>query len=150
AGDLQHADMVFVGDVSNTAKFVGRGYAATNAGYNREGTILLNIGVDAVVDEARRAVLIMIAAPKHVEDVAQSGLADFAADSISVDCEHLLHALELLATQDPAKLVLGKWNAFADRLLYFFLKLRHNGLQERLAEAGATSASGRSARAFLK
>ena len=62
-------------------------------GIDRERAVLLDVGVHAIVDEARRAILVVVAAPQHVEHVAERRLADLAADAVAVDLEHLLHRL---------------------------------------------------------
>ena len=63
----------------------GLRHAAADARNHREGAVLLDVGVHAIVDEARRAVLVVIAAPEHVEHVAERRLADLAADAVAVD-----------------------------------------------------------------
>ena len=93
AGDLHHRHVVFFGDVGDAPQFGGRGHAAAHARDDGERAVLLDVGVDAIVDEARRAVFLVIAAPEHVEHVAQRGLADLAALAVAVDVEHLLHRL---------------------------------------------------------
>ena len=103
--------LVLVGDVGDAAELVRRRHAAADARDDRERAVLLDVGVHAIVDEARRAILVVIAAPEHVEHVAQRRLADLAADAVAVDLEHLLHRLQLLAAQDVAQLVLGKRQA---------------------------------------
>ena len=86
----------------------GDGDAAAHARHHGERAVLLNIGVYAIVDEARRAVFVMIAAPQHVEHVAQRGLADFAALAVAVNVQHFLHGLQLLAAHDLAQLLIGE------------------------------------------
>ena len=108
AGDLHHRHVVLVGDVGDAAQLVGRRHAAANARNHRERAVLLDVGVDAIVDEARRAIFVVVAAPEHVEHVAQRRLADLAAQAVAVDVEHLLHRLQPLAAQDLAQLVLRR------------------------------------------
>ena len=67
AGDLDHRHVVLVGDVGDAAQFGGRSDAAAHARDHGERAVLLNVGVDAIVDEAGRAVFFVIAAPHHVD-----------------------------------------------------------------------------------
>ena len=92
----------------------------------------------AIVDEARRAVFIVVAAPQHVQHITQRRLADFAAHSIAVNLQHFLDGAQSLASQDLPQLAFREGDALAQRLLRFFLKLRRNGLQKLLANFGAT------------
>ena len=85
--------------------------------------------MDAIIDEASRAVFLVVAAPHHIEHIAQRRLTDFTANAIPVDLQNFLHGSQSLAAQNLAKLVLGERDALAERLLRFFLKLRRNGLQ---------------------
>ncbi len=150
AGDLHHRHVVLVRDVGDAAQFVGRGHAAAHARDHGKRAVLLNVGVDAVVDEARRAVLFVIAAPQHVEHVAQRRLADFAALAVAVDVEHFLHRLQLLRAHDVAQLLLRERHAGAEYFLRLFLEIRRDRSQQLLAQAGATSAAGGGARALLQ
>ena len=85
AGDLDHRHLVLVGDVGNAAQLRRARDAAVNARNDREGAVLLDVRVHAVVDEPRRAVLVVIAAPDHVEHVAERRLADLASHAVAVD-----------------------------------------------------------------
>ena len=67
AGDLHHRHVVLLGDVGDLPKLRRRRHAAANARDDRERAVLLDIGVYAVVDEASRAVLVVLAAPDHVD-----------------------------------------------------------------------------------
>src|SRR5579872_948777 len=106
--DFHHPHFVLIGDVGDAAELVGCGHAPAHARDNREGAVLLNIGVHAVVDEASRPVFLVIAAPNHVEHVAQRRFADFAALAITVDVQYFLHRLELLAANNVAELFVGE------------------------------------------
>ena len=124
AGNLHHRHVVFFCDVGDSAQFVRRSDAATNARNHGERSVFLNIRVDAVVDEARRAVFLVIAAPQHVQHVAQRGLADFAAEAIAVDIENFLNGFELLAAQNLAQFVLRERQALAET---FFVSSSNSG-----------------------
>ena len=142
--------VVFVGHVGDAAQFVRRSNATADAWHYGEGPVLLDVGVYAIIDEARRAVFLVVAAPQHVEHVAQRRLADFAAQAIAIDLQHLLDGLELLAAQDFAQVVFRERNTGAERFLRLFLEFRRHGLEELLAKRGATAAAGRSAGALLQ
>src|SRR2546430_4528040 len=92
----------------------------------------------------------MVAAPKHIQHVAERRLAHLAADPIAVNCQHLLDGLEALTAQDFAEVVLGEWKTFADSFLNFFLKFRCDGLQELLTDLRTASTASRSAGAFFE
>ena len=55
--------LVFLGDVGDAAQLVGAGDAAVDARDDAEGAVLLDVGVDAVVDEARVALVVVLVAP---------------------------------------------------------------------------------------
>ena len=108
AGNLHHRHLVFFGHVRDAPKFFRRSHASTDARHDRKRSVLLNIGVDAVVDEARRAIFIVVSAPQHVHHVTERRLADFAAHAVSIDFQNFLHRAQPLAPQNFAQLVLGK------------------------------------------
>ena len=53
AGDLDGRDVELVGHVGDGAQLRRRGHAAPHARHHRIGAVLLDVGVDALVDEAR-------------------------------------------------------------------------------------------------
>ena len=57
AGDLHQRHLVLVGDVGDPAQLVGRRDAAADARHDGERAVVLDVRVDAVVDEARVALL---------------------------------------------------------------------------------------------
>ena len=117
SGNFHHRHVVFFGDVRDAAQLFRRGDTAPHARNHRKCSIFLNVGVHAVVDEARRSVFVVIAAPQHVHHVAQRGLADFAAVAVAVNIQHLLHGAETLAAHDIAQFILSERNAFAQNFL---------------------------------
>ncbi len=56
------------GHVGDGAQFIGRGHAAPHARDDREGAVLLDVGVDALVDEARLRVVAVLAGPGAQRD----------------------------------------------------------------------------------
>ena len=97
AGDLHHRHVVLVRHVGDAPQLGGARHAAADARDDRERSVLLNVGVHAVVDEACRAVLVVVTTPKHVEHVAQRRLAHLAAAAVAIDLEDLLHRLDPVA-----------------------------------------------------
>ena len=57
AGDLDGRDVELVDDVGDGAQLLRRGHAAPHARHDRIGAVLLDVGVDALVDEARLVVV---------------------------------------------------------------------------------------------
>ena len=76
---------------------------------------------------AAAAILVVVAAPEHVQHVAERGLADFAAEAVAVDVEHLLHRLQLLAAQDVAQLVFAERHARAEHAFGLVLEVGRDG-----------------------
>ena len=68
AGDLDGRDLELVGDVGDGAQFARRGDAAPHARHHRIGAVLLDVGVDALVDEARLRVVAIFAGPGRRAD----------------------------------------------------------------------------------
>jgi hypothetical protein len=66
--------LILVGDIGNAPQLIRRRHAAADARNDRERAVLLDVGVHAIVDEACRLVFVVIAAPQHVEHVAERGL----------------------------------------------------------------------------
>ncbi len=52
AGHLDHRRIVFLHHIGNRAQFLGVGEAAPHARHHRIGAVLLDIGVQPLVDEA--------------------------------------------------------------------------------------------------
>src|SRR4051812_48818352 len=112
ARDLDHRQLVLVGDVGDPPQLVGRDHAAADARHDAERAVVLDVGVDAVVDEARVALLAEPARLALGDEVGQPGLAGAAlapgaarraqlADRGDVLLAH--DARELLARLAPAR-----------------------------------------------
>src|SRR5262245_43796115 len=114
----------YLSATSDAAQFGGGGDAAAHARDHGERTVLLNIGVDPIADKAGGAILVVIAAPDHVHDVAERGLADLAAFAIAVDVQHVLHGAQLLRAHDVAQLFLWEGDTGAEHFLLVFFELR--------------------------
>src|SRR6185312_16467657 len=150
AGDLHHAGVVFFSGVRDLPQFRRRRHPAANAWDHGKRAVALNIGVNAIVNEARGPVFFVIAAPDHVYHVAERGLAHLAAVRVSVDIEYFLNRLQLLRPDHLPQILLRKRHAFAQHFFRLFLEARGHGLEDLLAYAGAASASGGRARAFFQ
>src|SRR5262249_510242 len=136
-GHFHHANAIFLGNVRDAAQF-GRGRDATTHPWNhREASIPLNVGMHAIVDEARRAILLVPAAPDHVHQIAERRLANLASLSISVDIENFLDGFELLTAYNFPDLFEGKGNTGAQGGPGFLLKLRRNSAQQLVTQIGA-------------
>src|SRR6266567_2777423 len=129
SGDLHHGHVVFFRDVRDAPKLFRRGHTAPHARYDGKRSVFLNVGVHAIVDEACRAVFVVITAPQHVHHIAQRRLADFAAVAVAVNIENFLHGTEPLAAHDIAQLILGERNALAQNFLRRFPKFRHHSFE---------------------
>ena len=79
AGHLDGRDLEVVGDVGDGAQFVRRGQAAPHARHHRIGAVLLDVGVHALVDEARLVVVAVFARPGAEQVVVQRRAAGRAA-----------------------------------------------------------------------
>ena len=66
--------LVLVRDVGDAAQLGRRGHAAVDARHDAEGAVLLDVGVDAVVDEARVALVLVLRAPERLEQRREPGL----------------------------------------------------------------------------
>src|SRR5215472_8893686 len=150
ASDFDHAHVVFFRNVGNASQFLGRGDAATDAGDYREGAVILNVGVDAIVDEARRAIFQVSAAPDHVHHVTECGLAGGAAGGITVNVEDLLDRTQALGADDFAQLVFAEGQALAQGFLFLLFEFRGNRFEELQAKFGATATTGGRAGAFFE
>src|SRR5690606_3298998 len=95
-------------------------------------------------------IFVVVAAPQHVEHVAECRLADFAAGAVAVDLEHLLHRSQPLTAQNLAQLLLGERHARTENAPGFLFELRRDGPQQVLAELAATAAARPRARRLLQ
>ena len=71
AGDLHRRDLELVDDVGDGAQFVGVGHAAPHARHHRIGAVLLDIGVDTLVDKTRLIVIGVFVRPVAYEIVVE-------------------------------------------------------------------------------
>src|SRR5579885_2984225 len=95
-------------------------------GNHGKRAIALDIRMDPVVDEARRAVFFMAATPDDIHQVAESRFADLTTDAVAIDLQDFLHAFQLLRTDNFAKVFLGERHASAQQFFGFLLKIRRH------------------------
>ena len=74
AGDLDHRDLVLVGDVGDPAQLAGGGDPALDLRHHRERAVALDVGVHAVVDEPRVVLVDELAVPDHPQQRRQRHL----------------------------------------------------------------------------
>ena len=79
AGDFDSGNVELVNDVSDSAQFLGTSHATPHARHNRVGAILLNVGMHALVDEARLVVVGILTGPVADEIIVQCRTAFGAA-----------------------------------------------------------------------
>jgi len=127
ACDFDHRHVVFFRDVGYAAKFFSGSDAAAHARDDGESAIFLNVGVDAVIDETRRAVFIVITAPDDIHHVAERWLADFAAGTVAVDVENFLNGKDALAADDVAQFLFAVRQALAQSFRGLFLEFADDG-----------------------
>src|SRR5262249_45471414 len=139
---LHHRHVILVCDIGDSPQFGRRRHTATDAGHDRERTVLLDVCVDTIVDEPGGAILVVVAAPDHVEHVTQGRLADFAARTVAVDLEHLLYGFQTLTSKDLAKVVPREWPTAAEDLLAVLFEVGRDDAQDVLTERSAAAAAG--------
>ena len=105
AGDLDQRHLVLVGDVGDAAQLVGRGDAAADPRDDRERAVVLDVRVDAVVDEARVALLAVAVAADLGDEVGEPGLAGAALASGAARGAELGDGLEPVVADDRGELL---------------------------------------------
>ena len=75
AGYFHHLGFVFLGSVGDAAQFVRRGDAAVDAWHHAERAVLLDVGVNPIVDEASVALVLIVGAPYGSQQRCQAQLA---------------------------------------------------------------------------
>ena len=75
ARDFDHAGVVLFRDLGNAFQFGRGGDAAIDTGDHAKGAVVLNIGVDAVVDKPRVALVFVFVRPERFKQRGQTDLA---------------------------------------------------------------------------
>ena len=125
AGNFHHRHVIFVRNIGDAAQLLRRRHSAPHARNHGKSSVLLNIRVYAVVNESRRPILVVSAAPQHVHHVTQRRLTDLAAMAVTIDIQRLLYGTNALTAQNFTQFFFSERNALAQNFLDFFLKLRH-------------------------
>ncbi len=107
-----------VGHVGNRPQLAGRGHAAPHPRHDRIGAVLLDVGVDTLVDVTRLLVVAIFAGPGREQIIVQRGPAGVAA-VVGLPV-HELHdignGLQLLLDDDAARVIVAVIGALAHRL----------------------------------
>src|SRR6185437_15485151 len=140
-------NVVPVGRIGDGAQFVGRGDAAPHARHDGIGAVLLDIGVDALIDETRAGIVAIFAGPGAQQIVVQRRAAFLAAVGIGPTerVPRIILCLETPCDDLAPHFVMAERGAAAHRrrlggLLGAAHRLRQNGAHDR----GALPARGRS------
>ncbi len=142
ARELHHRHVVLHGDLRNPHQFVRACHPAVDSRHNGERAVLLDVGVDAVIDETRVALVFVFAGPQRFEKGSEADLAggvfssfrqlrkDFAdrLDSAIADFGHKPRLLKRYARN---VVVLGR--VVADLTDAGFKNLRHQALARTAA-----------------
>ena len=105
AGDLHERHLVLVGDVGDPAQLVGRAHAAVHPRHDRERAVLLDVRVDAVVDEARVALLLVAVGVDLGDEVGERRLADAALAPGAARVGDLADGLQAVVADAPGELL---------------------------------------------
>ena len=143
ARDFDHAGVVLFRDLGNALQFGRGGDTAINTGHHAEGAVVLNIGVDAVVDKAGVAFVFVFVRPEGFEQRGQTDLAArvfFTARQFSKD---RADALQLFFFDGGDEFRFRQWNAgdiiMLARVLDDLIRIR---LQQLGNQGFAASAAG--------
>ena len=111
AGQFDQRNLVFHGDLGDAHQFIGLTYASRHLRYDRECTIFLDIAMDAVIDEASVAFILILIVPNRCEQGGERRLARGILGAARKRPEHGGHGLEVLFAKRCDELRLGKRNA---------------------------------------
>ena len=145
-GDLDHRHLVLVGNIRNAAQLGSIGHAAEHAGHHRVGAVFLDIGVGALVDEARLRVVLRFARPGGDEVVVQRRAAGGAAVGrapVQV-AHHIRNADQVLLDNGFAHLPMRQITAPADGFFALGLYVRRtaDGVHQDLFDQPGAGAAG--------
>ncbi len=155
AGDVYGRHAVLLRDLGDRFEFGGRGLAAPHARHDRVAAVLLDVGVHALVDEARLVVVAVLAGPLTEQVIVQRGAALRAAvPGLPVQIvHHRAQRCQALLADGPADVVVRMVGAGAQRFAARRLRIvtAQGVRQQRLDQtgAGAAGAGGLGVRAHL-
>ena len=75
AGQLDQRYVIPLGDVGDAPQLRGAGDAAGNLRHHGERSVLLDVGVDALVDEARVLLVFVLTVPQRLQQRGEARLA---------------------------------------------------------------------------
>ena len=75
AGELHHRHVVLHGDLRDPHQFVRAGHTAVDSRHDGERAVLLDVGVDAVIDETRVSLVFVFAGPERFQKGSEAYLA---------------------------------------------------------------------------
>ena len=94
AGELDHRHLILHRDFGDAHQFRRRRYAAVNARDDGERAVLLDVGVNAVVDESRVALVFVLVGPEGFQQRCETNLAGRVFLTIRQLHEHFAHGLD--------------------------------------------------------
>src|SRR5690606_20706745 len=145
AGDLDHAHLVLLGHVGDAAQLRRTGHAALHLRHHREGAVLLDVGVGALVDEAALGVVDRLARPGREHVVVDRRAAGGAAVGPTPFHEGvgLGVADQVVVADRLADLAVGAVGAAAHRLgLRRLLEIRAQAVHQDLFDQAGARAAG--------
>ncbi len=117
AGHLDGRDLELVGHVGDGAQLVGGGQPAPHARHDGVGSVLLDIGMHALVDVARLAVVLVFAGPggQHVVVECRPALGAAARGLPFERLHEMGNGFQLFGDDEPAHVVVAELGARAHR-----------------------------------
>ena len=145
ARHLHGRDLELVRDIGNRAQLARRRHAAPHARHHGEGAVLLDIGVNALVDEARLRVVFVFAGPSREQIIVERRAADMAAVRARPfhEIHHRPHALQLLSDDHPPHVVMAEARAGTHRLDLRRLRIIADGGGQNLLDQRRAGAARR-------
>ena len=145
AGDLDHRHVVLDGHLGDAHELVGRRHAGVNARDHRERPVLLDVGVNAIVDEAGVALVGVLVGPQRFQQRRQADLAggillaagqllEYGADGLEAAVLDLGDELRFFERHARHVVVLGRVVAHFAEIR--FQQLGHQPLARAAAQAG--------------
>ena len=113
--DLHRRNVELFRDRGDGVQFGRRGEPAPHARHHRIGAVLLDVGVDTLIDEARTGIIAIFAGPGAKEIIVERGPAFVTALRLfpGERRAHRLHRLQLLCEDRLADLVVAGVGAIA-------------------------------------
>jgi hypothetical protein len=110
ASQLHQRYAISFGDVCDPPQLRRAGDTAGDLGNNREPSVLLNIGMDALVDKARIFFDLIFAFPQSLQQRGQTGFASGVFFSTRKIVENRRHRLQIALENSSNQIWLGERN----------------------------------------